>query len=147
MPTTRPPSTSWIASVTRPAGFVKLTNQAFGARSATASRQVEHHRHRAEREADAAGPGRLLADDALVERHALVDDAALELADADRAEDEVGALERVVEPGRRTERKLLAALPLEAFEHGRDLREPPLVDVVERDLLEPERSARASSAP
>ena len=34
--------------------------------------------------------------------------------------------------------ELLAALALEPLEHRRDLREPPLLDVVERDLLEPE---------
>ena len=37
MPTTRSPSTCWTASVTMPAGFVKLISQAAGARSAIVS--------------------------------------------------------------------------------------------------------------
>ena len=61
------------------------------------ARELDHHGNGPQREAQAARPGRLLADDSLVERDALVDDAALEVADADRAEDEVGAVEGVVE--------------------------------------------------
>ena len=97
MPIARSPSSARIASVTSPAGFVKLTNHACGARSATRARELDHDGNGPQREAQAARPGRLLADDSLVERDALVDDAALEIADADRAEDEVGAVESVVE--------------------------------------------------
>ena len=143
-------ATSWIASVTRPAGFVKLTNQrlrrALGRPSRASSRITGTVRSAKQ---IPPGPGRLLADDALVERHLLVDDAALELADADRAEDEVGALERLVEAqssarnGSRSPRSRSSPSSTGAIRV-----EPRLVDVVER---RPPRAraarARASSAP
>jgi hypothetical protein len=101
-------------------------------------RDVDHHRDRAQREAEPARPDRLLADDALVERNALVYDAALELADADRAEHEVRAVERLVEARRRPERKVRLALLFQTDEHGSDLREAPLVEVVQHDLFDPD---------
>ena len=48
---------------------------------------------------DAAGADRLLAEHALGERDPLVVRAALQAADADRGEDEVGAAQRLVEVG------------------------------------------------
>ena len=119
MPTARSPSTCWTASVTIPAGLVKLISQAFGRVLGDRLRQPHHHRDRAQREADAARPGRLLAEHAHPERDVLVDDAALELADADRAEHEVRALDGVHEVGRRAERELGAVLGREPVEHAR----------------------------
>jgi hypothetical protein len=78
----------------------------------------DHARDRAQREADAAGPGGLLPEHAERERHRLVDDAALELARADRAEHEVGPLHGVVEVGGGAERQAVAVL-------GRLLLEDP----------------------
>ena len=70
------------------------------------------------------------------ERDALVDGAALEPADADRDEHEVGALERVVEVGGRAERHAVAVLGGLTFEYVRDALEPPGVDVVQHDVVE-----------
>ena len=80
--------------------------------------EIEHRRDRAQREADAAGTGRLLAEHAVPERDALVDRAALEAADADRHEHEVGAVDGVVEVGGRAERHTVAVLGGLAFEHA-----------------------------
>ena len=71
------------------------------------------------------------------ERHRLVDRAAVEPPDADRAEHEVRALDRVVELGRRTERQPVAVLGGLALEHKADPLEPLGIDVVQDDLVEP----------
>jgi len=110
---------------------VKFTIQASGALG-----EVDHRRDRAQREADAAGADRLLAEDPAAERDALVDRAPLEPADADRHEHEVGALERVVEVGGRAERHVVAVLGRLSFEHERDPLQPAGVDVVQDDIVE-----------
>jgi hypothetical protein len=70
------------------------------------------------------------------ERDVLVDHAALELADADRAEHEVGALDGVHEVSGRAKRELRAVLRGQAVEHVADPLEPVGVDVVQHDLVE-----------
>ena len=129
--------------MTIPAGLVKLTSQALGRAARDPLREVDHRRDRAQREADAAGADGLLPEHAVAERHALVDRAALEPADADRDEDEVGALERVVEVGRRPERDAVAVLGGLALEHLRDAVQALGVDVVQHDVVE--RPARAAA--
>ena len=96
MPTTRSPRTGCIASVTMPAGLVKLIATPPG-RARPPSRRAWSWPGRSAARSRAARAGRLLPEDAEPEGDALVDDAALELADPDRAEDEVGAVDRVVE--------------------------------------------------
>ena len=147
MPTTRSPSTCWAASVTMPAGLVKLISQACGARSAIVSARLDHRGDRAQREADAAGAGRLLPEHADRERDRLVDHAALEPADPDRGEHEVGALDRVVEVGRGAERQLLAALLGEPVQDGRHPLHPALVEIVQHDLVEREALALVEQRP
>ena len=88
-----------MASVTRPAGLVKLMTQASGASAGDAAGDVDGDRDGAQAVGDAARADRLLAEDALVEGHPLVGGAALQPADADRGEDEVGAAEGLVEVG------------------------------------------------
>ena len=146
MPITRSPSTRWTASVTIPAGFVKFTSHAPGA-CAASSPPARHLRDRAQREADAARAGGLLPEHAERERHRLVDHPALEPPDADRAEHEVGALDRVVEVGRDRNGSVRAALVGEALEHGAHALEAAGVDVVQHDLVERERLARGAAAP
>ena len=98
--------------------------------------ELEHRGDRAQREADAARPGGLLAEHAEAERHRLVDDAALEAADPDRAEDEVGALDGVAEVGRDAERQRVPVLGGEPVQHGAHALEAAGVDVVQDDLVE-----------
>ena len=109
--------------------------------------QSHHLRDRAQREADAARPRGLLAEHAVGERHRLVDHAALEPADADRREDEVGALDRVGEVGRRAERQGRPALGGEALEHAADALHARRVEVVQDDLVERERLALGQQGP
>ena len=70
------------------------------------------------------------------ERDALVDRAALEAADADRHEHEVGAVDRVVEVGGRAERHTVAVLGGLALEHAGDPVEALGIDVVQDDFVE-----------
>ena len=77
----------------------------------------------------------------MLERDRLVDHAALEAPDADRREDEVGALDRVAEVGRRAERQRRAALGGEALEHAAHALHALGVEVVEDDLVERQRVA------
>ena len=88
-----------MASVTRPAGLVKLMTQASGASRGDPPGDVDGDRDRAQPVGDAARADRLLAEDALVQGDPLVGGAALQAADADRGEDEVGAAQRLVEVG------------------------------------------------
>ena len=147
MPTTRSPSTCCAASVTMPAGLVKLISHAFGRSFGDRLGELDHRRDRAEREADPAGAGRLLPEHADRERDRLVDHPALEPADADRGEDEVGALDRVVEVGRGPERQLLAALLGEPVQDGRHPLHPALVEIVQHDLVEREALALGQQRP
>jgi hypothetical protein len=100
--------------------------------------QPDHHRDRAQREADAAGARRLLAEHAEPERHVLVHHAALEPADPDRAEHVVGALHRVHQVRGGAKRQPLAALGRQALQHLADPLQPGGVDVVQHDLGEAE---------
>ena len=75
----------------------------------------------------------------MLERDRLVDGAALELPDADRAEHEVRAIDRVVEVGGRAERQPVAVLGGLALEHEADPLEPLGIDVVQDDLVESDR--------
>ena len=122
--------------MTIPAGLVKLTSQAPGGELRDPLREVDHGRERPQREADAARPRGLLAQHAVPERHALVDRAALQAADADRGEDEVRTFECVVEVGGRAERHTIAVVGGLSFEHARDPLEPPGIDVMEHDIVE-----------
>ena len=149
MPTARSPSTCWTASVTIPAGLVKLISQALGRAARRSSRRARTIAGIV-RSAKQMPPGPVVSCPSTpsAERDDLVDHAALELADADRAEHEVGALDGVVEVGRGAERQPLAVLGGEPVEHGADALQPRRVDVVQDDLVE-RRAARAcaSSAP
>ena len=103
----------------------------------------EHHGHGAHRLREAARAGRLLADAAARQRRGLVLQAGSLAADADLHEDEVGALDRLVEPVE----QLQFAAEADAVEHPPreppDDLEPGRVDVVEREPLELEpREAR-----
>ena len=80
-----------------PTGLVKSTIHApVRRRRATSSRDLEHHRHGAQRLGEAAGAGRLLADRAELVGQRLVDQARLLAADAQLDQHEVGAVERLV---------------------------------------------------
>ena len=87
--------------MTSPAGLVKLMTQASGASRGDAAGDVDGDRDGAQPVRDAAGADRLLAEHALGERDPLVDRPAVEAADADRGEHEVGAAQRLVEVGGR----------------------------------------------
>ena len=80
-----------MASVTRPAGLVKLMTQASGASRATRRAMSTATGTVRSPYGDAARADRLLAEDALGQGDPLVVRAALQAADADRGEDEVGA--------------------------------------------------------
>ena len=88
-----------MASVTRPAGLVKLMTQASGASAATRRAMSIGDRDGAQAVGDAARADRLLPEHALGQGDPLVGGAALQPADADRGEDEVGAAQRLVEVG------------------------------------------------
>ena len=97
MPTTRSPSTRCIASVTRPAGLVKLMNRASGACRATVSAIAVTAG--TVRRANAMPPAPVVSwpIDAGVHGDPLVHQPALEAADADGAVDDVGALHGVAQ--------------------------------------------------
>ena len=141
MPIARSPSTCWTRLGDHPGGVGEVDQPGAGRPLARPLGEVDHRRDRPQREADAAGAGRLLPEHAVPERDALVDRAALEPADADGAEHEVGALERVVEVGGGAERHS-SPCSAAALEHAADALEPARVDVVQHDLVERERAAR-----
>ncbi len=78
----------------RPAGLVKLTNQASGTSASRTLGVIEQDRDGAQGHGEAAGAGRLLAEDAVLEGDTLVGDAVALLPDPDRAEDEGCSLRR-----------------------------------------------------
>ena len=125
--------------MTMPAGLVKLTTHAPGARSATvsASRTISG----IVRSAKQMPPGPVVSCPSTPsdERHRLVDHAALEPPDADGGEDEVGALDGVVEVGRGAERQLHPALLRQAAQDPAHPLHAAGVEVVEHDLVERER--------
>ncbi len=123
-----------MASVTIPAGFVKLISHACGARSAItcATRTISGIVRSAKQMPP--GPGRLLTEDAEAERDLLVDHATLELTDAHRAEDEVRAVDPVPQVGGAPEGQRPAALGRQPFQDGHDALQARGVDVVQDDL-------------
>ena len=124
MPTARSPSTCWTASVTIPAGFVKLISHAFGACCAivSASRTITG----IVRSAKQMPPGPVVSWPSTPSPSGTSSsiDAALELADADRGEDEVGALDGVHEVGRGPERQPRPVLGGQPVEHRADPFQP-----------------------
>ena len=133
----RSPSTRWAASVTIPAGLVKFIEPAV--------RRPRGHRLGEptiagivrRRKADAARAGGVVrAPEA--QRDRLVDDAALEPAGPDRAEDEVGALDGVLERRGGAEGQPLAGLGGLALSTRR-CAPAARVEVVQDDLVEAER--------
>ena len=119
-----------------PAGFVKLISHAAGRALGDRLGELHHGRDRAQREADPARPGGLLAEHLERQRHRLVDDPALEPAHADGAEHEVGAVDRLAEVGRGLERQRGAVLGREPVQHGADPLQPRGVDVVQDHAVE-----------
>ena len=92
-PSARCPS-SMSAWVTMPTGFVKSTIQAsFAARRAVSSARSRTTRDGPERLGEAAGAGRLLADDTEAQGQRLVDEAGRLAADSQLEQDEVGAVD------------------------------------------------------
>ncbi len=83
---------------------------------------------------DAARADRLLAEDALGERHPFVVGPALQTADADRGEHEVGAAQRLVEVGRRGHRRRVGHVGRLLRQHPGHRRQPGRVGVVQDDL-------------
>ena len=141
----RSPSTCWAASVTIPAGLVKLISQAAGARPrssrrARPSRGWSAGRSRCRPARSSPARARRAPTDGLV------DHATLEPAGPDGAEHELGALDGVVEGGGGPEGQVLAGLGGLALEHGADALEPPLVEVVQHDLVEAQRRPSAAAA-
>ena len=106
-----------------------------------ATGDVEGDGHGAQGIGDAAGSGRLLAEAARVEGDPLVGDPAGEPADAHRGEDEVAAVERLVEVGRRADLDVPGPVRRVGLllEGAPEDLEPVGVDVVERDLVDPVR--------
>ena len=100
MPITRSPRYGIIASVTIPAGLVKLMTHASGASAAIRCSDRRRHRQRPQPVRDPAGADGLLTQYAEVERDPFVDRAPLEPADPDRREDEVRTPQGLVEVGR-----------------------------------------------
>ncbi len=93
--------------------------------------EVHRDRHGAQAVGDAAGADGLLAEDPLGQGHLFVGGPALEAADADRREDEVGAGQRLVQVGGRDHLgRVRHALRLFG-QHPGDGREPSLVHVVQ----------------
>ena len=140
MPTARSPSTCWTASVTIPAGFVKLISHAPGARSAIASASATITGIVRSAKQMPARPGRLLPEHA--ERRAGRSSSTTRpsswptrIAQNTKS----GALDRVVEVGRA--RGTAAAPPCSAASPSSTapIRSSRVgVDVVQHDLLEPE---------
>ena len=113
-----------------------------GGELAHAGGDLEHDRDRAQRLAEPAGAGRLLADAAAGERDRLVGEPGLLPADAELDQDERGAVERAVEVVRDGELAVVAG----RVEHPRGEPADDLaalgVDVVQDDA----RSGRAAPA-
>ena len=122
--------------MTMPAGLVKLTSQAPGARRTV--RSARSTMAGIVRSAKQMPPAPIVScpSTPCAERDALVDRPALEPSDADRDEHEVRALERVVEVGGGAEREPLAVLGGLALQHLGDAFQPLGVDVVQHDLVE-----------
>ena len=94
---------------------------------------LDGDRHGAQPVRQAARAGRLLPEQAQVERHPLVVRAPGQAADPDRREDEVGVRERRVQVGgRRARRARSASPPPICGQHVPDRGETALVDVVQR---------------
>ncbi|MGC0429953.1 hypothetical protein RKD32_006308 [Streptomyces sp. SAI-195] len=83
---------------------------------------------------DAARADRLLAEDALGERHPFVVGASLEAADADGGEHEVGAAQRLVEVGRGGDRRRVGHPGRLFRQHPGHRRQPVRVQVVQDDV-------------
>ena len=140
-----------MASVIRPAGLVKVMTQAPGARARTRSATCRATGRCAGRRTVRPGGG-LLAEQAEVEGDALVE-AALEPADADRREDELGAPTAssrsvvVVTRGGSSwpsaicsRTRPIAAQPLRAHVVEPDLVDPALVPVGEEGAVDQRRA-------
>ena len=110
---------------------------------ARAARDVEHDGHRAQRLAEAARAGRLLADAAAGQRHRLVGQPRGLPADADLDEHDVGALDGAIEVAGERQR------PVEALAREHALGQPAddlaalRVDVVQHELADVEARALA----
>ncbi len=136
-----------MASVTRPAGLVKLMTQASGASRATRRAMSHGDGHRAQAVRDAARADGLLAEHALGEGDPLVVRAPFQAADADRGEDEVGAAQGLVEVGggRHLGRVGHAGRLLgQDAGHG---GQPPRVQVVQDDTVTRPSARSPRSAP
>jgi hypothetical protein len=121
----------------QPGRVGEVDDPGVGGEAGHAPGDVHGHRDRAQAVGDAARADRLLAEDALREGHPLVVGTALQAADADRREDEVGAAQSLVEVGRgghrggaRDGRRLFGEDPA-------DRGEPARVQVVQDDLGHP----------
>ncbi len=113
---------------------------------AHAVRDLEHHRHGAHRLREAAGARRLLADAAARERHRLVPVPRRLAADPDLDEHEVGAVDGRVEIAGDVEDARVAGVVEHAPRHRADDVARALVDVVQRQPVEPEPVALAGEA-
>ena len=91
--------------------------------------------HGAQGKADSPGARRFLPDRPGLDRHGLVDQPAFEAADADGAVDDVGAVDRILEAGRRPVADGGAFGLVDAPQDGLDPLQPGCVDVVQDDLV------------
>ena len=91
--------------------------------------------HRPKGEADSPGAGRLLPDGPCLDRDGLVDQAAGDAADPDRAVDDVGAIDGVLEQRRRAVRDGRGPGFIHPTHDGLDAGQAPGIDVVQDDLV------------
>lgn len=96
---------------------------------------------------DAARADRLLAEDALRERHPFVVGASLEAAYADRGEHEVGAAQRLVEVGRRGHRRRVGHPGRLFGQYPGHRRQPGRVQVVQDDVAHASLAAVSEERP
>ena len=103
--------------------------------------------HSPEGEADPAGARRLLADRPGLDRDGLVDQAAGDATDADRAIDDVGSIDRVLESSRRAVPNGCSLGFSHPGQDGLDASQPARIDVVEHDLVVPGPGLAARDRP
>jgi hypothetical protein len=98
---------------------------------------LEGDRDRAQPVGQPTGPRRLLPEEAEVEGHPHVSRAALQSAHPDGREDEVDALNRLVQRGRRAHRRRVVVPLGHLLQDPADHRQAGWVRVVEAHLLDP----------
>ena len=111
-----------------------------------ALRDVQHHRHRAQRLGEAAGAGGLLADAAALQRKRLVADPGRLAADAQLDQHDVGTVEAIVHIGRPAHPARMAVMREQSGAEPTDRLQPLGGGVDEHQLVDGEQAAQPGEA-